>query len=65
VALTLFTASATALLIGAAWWAPAAVLAAAVALALKLVWLHPWLTVGVLLDLGVVAAVTAGSPASP
>jgi hypothetical protein len=63
-ATSMLTASATALLIGAAWWAPAAVLAVAVALPLKLLWFNPWLIVGILLDLGVLVAVSAGWPPS-
>jgi hypothetical protein len=47
-----------------AWWAPVAALAAAAGLLLKLGWFHPWLTAGVLLDVGVLAAVAAGWPAA-
>jgi hypothetical protein len=58
----LFAVSAVALLVDVAWWAPAAALAAAVGLVLELGWFHPWLTAGVLLDVGVLAAVAAEWP---
>ena len=51
------------LLIGAASW-PAMLAAAVVALALKLAYFHPWLRLGVLLDLGVITAVLAEWPPS-
>lgn len=39
---------------GVGWWPAAAVVAAASGLALKAIWFDPWLTVGVLLDVGVI-----------
>ncbi|MFE1443417.1 hypothetical protein [Streptomyces sp. NPDC058739] len=45
-------------------WPAAAVLAACSGLLLKGLWFNPWLSLGVLLDMGVVAAVAAGWPAS-
>jgi hypothetical protein len=60
----LFAVSAVALLVDVTWWAPAAALAAAVGLVLKLGWFHPWLTAGVLLDVGVLVAVAAEWPAA-
>ncbi|WP_367325297.1 hypothetical protein [Streptomyces sp. HUAS ZL42] len=52
------------LLAGSGWWPTAAVVAAASGLALKAIWFDPWLTLGVLLDVGVITAVAAGWPAS-
>lgn len=49
---------------GASWWPTAALVAAASGLALKAIWFDPWLTVGVLLDVGVIVAVTGSWPAS-
>jgi len=60
----LFAVSAVALLLDVVWWAPVAALAAAAGLVLKFGWFHPWLTVAVLLDVGGLAAVAAGWPAS-
>jgi hypothetical protein len=59
----LFGLAGTFLLAGAGLWTSTAVLAAAVGLVLKLGYFHPWLTFGVLLDLGVLAAVLARWPA--
>ncbi|MEV6619123.1 hypothetical protein AB0N31_35775 [Streptomyces sp. NPDC051051] len=42
----------------------AALLAACVGLLLKTLWFNPWLSLGVLLDVGVVVAVLTGWPAS-
>ncbi|WP_328222490.1 hypothetical protein [Streptomyces sp. NBC_00310] len=44
--------------------ATAAVLAAAVELVLKALWFNPWLSLGVLLDVGVITAVLTNWPAS-
>ncbi|WP_327341434.1 hypothetical protein [Streptomyces europaeiscabiei] len=44
--------------------ATAAVLAAAVGLVLKALWFNPWLSIGVLLDFGVITAVLTNWPAS-
>ena len=49
---------------GSNWWTTAAIVAASSGLALKAIWFHPWLTVGVLLDVGVIVAVACGWPAS-
>ncbi|MEU5896587.1 hypothetical protein [Streptomyces venezuelae] len=51
-------------LAGSAWWPTAALVAAAVGLVLKAVWFDPWLTVGVLLDAGVIVAVACTWPAA-
>lgn len=45
-------------------WATAAVLAASVGLILKALWFNPWLSLGVLLDIGVITAVLTNWPAS-
>jgi hypothetical protein len=45
-------------------WATAALLAAATGLFLKALWFNPWLSFGVVLDIGVIAAVLASWPAS-
>lgn len=47
---------------GAAWAAPAAVTAAAVGLVLKALYFHPWLSLGVVLDLLVLTSALAGWP---
>ncbi|MFM9373185.1 hypothetical protein [Streptomyces sp. Da 82-17] len=46
------------------WWDTAALTAACTGLVLKLVWYDRWLTVGVLLDVGVLLAVAYAWPAS-
>ncbi|MFE9773715.1 hypothetical protein ACFYOV_19005 [Streptomyces sp. NPDC005931] len=45
-------------------WPVAAFLAACAGLLLKILWFNPWLSLGVLLDAGVLAAVLAQWPAS-
>ncbi|AZQ39483.1 hypothetical protein EJ357_43675 [Streptomyces cyaneochromogenes] len=45
-------------------WTAAAVLAASVGLVLKALWFNPWLSLGVLLDAGVIAAVATSWPGS-
>ncbi|MGW0758449.1 hypothetical protein ACWD1Y_18580 [Streptomyces sp. NPDC002814] len=45
-------------------WATAAILAASVGLVLKALWFNPWLSLGVLLDAGVITAVLMSWPAS-
>lgn len=45
-------------------WAAAAVLAAVLGLVLKGLWFHPWLTLGVALDIAVAVAAVLGWPAS-
>ncbi|MDF3145599.1 hypothetical protein, partial [Streptomyces sp. T21Q-yed] len=51
-------------LAGSGWWPTAALVAAAGGLALKAIWFDPWLSVGVLLDVGVIVAVACTWPAS-
>jgi hypothetical protein len=53
----LFCLAGVLLLAGVDGWTAAAVTAAAVGLVLKVGYFHPWLTLGVLLDIGVLAAV--------
>jgi hypothetical protein len=48
--------------LSASWAAPVAVAAATVGLLLKTLYFHPWLSIGVLLDLTVLAAATTGWP---
>ncbi|MFH0245322.1 hypothetical protein ACGRHY_23545 [Streptomyces sp. HK10] len=60
----LYAIAGVALLADADWWAPAAVVAAAGGLVLKVVWFNPWLLLGIALDAGVVLAVTLTWPAS-
>ncbi|CAL9283094.1 hypothetical protein [Streptomyces sp. SudanB52_2052] len=45
-------------------WSVAALTAACVGLLLKVLWFHPWLSLGVVLDAGVITAVLTGWPAS-
>ena len=45
-------------------WATAAILAASVGLVLKALWFNPWLSLGVLLDIGVITAVLTNWPAT-
>ncbi|MGW0497664.1 hypothetical protein ACWD0Z_20230 [Streptomyces sp. NPDC003007] len=45
-------------------WSVAALAAACVGLLLKALWLHPWLSLGVVLDAGVITAVLTSRPAS-
>ncbi|MER6185872.1 hypothetical protein [Streptomyces sp. NPDC001652] len=49
---------------GSDWWPTAALVAAASGLVLKAIWFDPWLSIGVLLDAGVIAAVACTWPAS-
>ncbi|MEU2287726.1 hypothetical protein ABZ614_38465 [Streptomyces sp. NPDC013178] len=51
-------------LANSSWWPAAALVAAASGLVLKAVWFDPWLSVGVLLDVGVIVAVACTWPAS-
>ncbi|MFF6783711.1 hypothetical protein [Streptomyces sp. NPDC012510] len=46
------------------WWPTAALVAAGSGLVLKAVWFDPWLSIGVLLDVGVIVAVACTWPAS-
>ncbi|MER7172168.1 hypothetical protein [Streptomyces mesophilus] len=64
VAAMLYVIAGAAAASGAADWPTAAVSAAVVGLALKILWFHPWLSLGVLLDAGVLLAVYAYWPAS-
>ncbi|MGA5710478.1 hypothetical protein ACPCK8_29100 [Streptomyces cellulosae] len=52
------------ILAGSGWWPTAALVAAASGLVLKAGWFDPWLSVGVLLDVGVIVAVACTWPAS-
>ncbi|MEU1571293.1 hypothetical protein ABZ519_09045 [Streptomyces collinus] len=45
-------------------WSVAALTAACVGLLLKALWFHPWLSLGVVLDIGVITAVLTSWPAS-
>ncbi|MFJ2238055.1 hypothetical protein [Streptomyces sp. NPDC087859] len=45
-------------------WATAAALAASVGLVLKALWFNPWLSLGILLDIGVITAALTNWPAS-
>jgi len=57
-----FVAAGVAIAFDAAWSVPLAVAAALTGLALKLLFFHPWLIIGVLLDLTVLTAATTGWP---
>ncbi|ALV36706.1 hypothetical protein [Streptomyces sp. CdTB01] len=59
-----YCAAGVGVLAGGGWWSATALVAAVSGLVLKALWFDPWLSVGVLLDLGVVAAVAASWPAS-
>ena len=56
-----FGVAALGLLVGASWWAPAAVAAATVSLVQLTVWFHWWLPVGVAIDVALIAALVWGS----
>jgi hypothetical protein len=60
----MFTLSAGFLVAGIDLWAPAAVGAAVAAVVLKGIFFNAWLTLGVALDVAVLAAVAAGWPPS-
>ena len=60
----LFSLAGGALLVDMALWATVASGAAVVGLLLKVTWFHPWLTVGVLLDVGIVWATVSQWPPS-
>ncbi|MFI0980833.1 hypothetical protein ACH4SP_27955 [Streptomyces sp. NPDC021093] len=60
----LYVAAGAAVVAQADAWPAVAVAAAAAGLALKALWFHAWLSFGVLLDLGVIAAVTMNCPGS-
>ncbi|MEI5098443.1 hypothetical protein RB200_06915 [Streptomyces sp. PmtG] len=51
-------------LAGSDWWPTAALVGASSGLVLKAVWFDPWLSVGVLLDVGVLVAVAGTWPAA-
>ncbi|MEU6394688.1 hypothetical protein [Streptomyces sp. NPDC046939] len=59
-----YTVAGAGLLAGSTWWPTAALVGAAGGLVLKTLWFDPWLTVGVLLDVGVIVAVACTWPAS-
>ena len=52
------------LAVGASFWVTAAAAGAVVGLVLKIGWFHPWLSFGVALDIGLLAALTAAWPGS-
>jgi hypothetical protein len=52
------------LLAGGGWWLAVAATAAVAGLALKSFYFHPWLSLGVLLDVGVLLAAAASWPPS-
>lgn len=60
----LFVFAGAALLADLALWAAVATGAALVGLLLKVMWFHPWLTAGVLLDVGIVWATVTQWPPS-
>ncbi|MGH2826182.1 MAG: hypothetical protein ACRDKF_04345 [Actinomycetota bacterium] len=60
----LFTGAGIALLVHSSLWVSIAVCAAVLGLLLKGLFFHPWLIIGVLIDIGFVWAATAGWPAS-
>ncbi|MFJ2237982.1 hypothetical protein [Streptomyces sp. NPDC087859] len=59
-----YTVAGAGTLAGSEWWPTAAVVGAATGLVLKAIWFDPWLSVGALLDVGVVVAVASTWPAS-
>ncbi|MFD5256368.1 hypothetical protein ACFWM5_26485 [Streptomyces bobili] len=61
---TLYIIAGAATAVQSSGWATAALLAATVGLVLKAVWFNPWLSLGVLLDVGVITAVVTDWPAS-
>ena len=60
----LFALAGVLLLAGVGGWTATAVAAVVIALVLKVGYFHPWLSLGVLLDLGVLAAIATQWPAS-
>ncbi|MER6418256.1 hypothetical protein [Streptomyces sp. NPDC001137] len=60
----MYAVAGAAVLAGSGWWPTAALVAASSGLVLKAVWFDPWLSVGVLLDVGVITAVACSWPAS-
>jgi hypothetical protein len=58
-----FAAAGLAVLFGAGWWRPLAVVSAAVSLVLMLVYFNSWLLLGVAIDVGIIAVLlVAGWP---
>jgi hypothetical protein len=57
-----FAVAAAGLATGASWWGPAAVAASLVSLVQLTAWFHWWLPVGLLIDIGVIAAVLGRWP---
>jgi hypothetical protein len=51
-----------ALLVGADWWGPMAIIASVLSLVLLVGYFHPWLSLGVLLDVMIIWAALAGWP---
>lgn len=64
VAALLYLFAGAAVAVGSSVWPAAAVTAACVGLLLKGLWFNPWLSLGLLLDVGVITAVVAVWPAS-
>lgn len=52
-----FVAAAVALLADASAWEPAALIASGVSLMLMLLFFHPWLSIGIAIDLAIVASI--------
>jgi uncharacterized membrane protein YphA (DoxX/SURF4 family) len=57
VAAVAFAVAGCALIVDAAIWQPAAVVASSISLALLLVFFHPWLLIGIGLDIVIIASV--------
>jgi hypothetical protein len=62
VAAVLFVAAGVALAVDAQAWTLFAIAGATIGVVLKALWFNPWLSLGVALDVAVVAAATAGWP---
>lgn len=60
----LYVIAGAAAAVGSPGWATAAFAAACTGLVLKALWFNPWLSLGVLLDAGVLAAVLSSWPSS-
>jgi hypothetical protein len=58
VVLATFAVAAVSVLVGTSWWEAAAVVAASVSLVQMLAWFHPWLSLGVLIDVLLIVGVT-------
>jgi hypothetical protein len=62
VAAAVYLVAGIALLAGAGWWAPAAVVASLVSLVLLVGYFHPWLSLGIVIDVAVIWAALSGWP---